>query len=184
MSVVSDIQHRHLLFRNRKKICRTENGHSDIVRVSISTSISFPISNILTILHHVRWIRTQDPSFHKRAPYLPATVLIYKTWMSDIPYGIKDYSDIRYNYGLCSLRSDIGSSDIKFSPISLVTDIGVSAHLWFLPVIIYVVTYSYIHILLIPIWIIYLIFIFRLLHRQFFWPLPLILLFFVWPEMS
>jgi hypothetical protein len=51
-------------------------------------------------------------------------------WMSDIGYQIKVYSDIRYNVGLCSLQSDIGSSDIKLSPISLITDIGVSAHLW------------------------------------------------------
>jgi hypothetical protein len=52
-------------------------------------------------------------------------------WMSDIGYWIKVYSDIRYNVGLRSLQSDIGSSDIKLSPISLITDIGVSAHLCF-----------------------------------------------------
>jgi hypothetical protein len=52
-------------------------------------------------------------------------------WMSYIGYRIKVYSDIRYNVGLRSLQSDIGSSDIKLSPISLITDIGVSAHLWF-----------------------------------------------------
>ncbi len=50
-------------------------------------------------------------------------------WMSDIGYQIKVYSDIRYNVGLHSLQSDIGSSDIKLSPISLIKDIGVSAHL-------------------------------------------------------
>jgi hypothetical protein len=49
--------------------------------------------------------------------------------MSDIGYRIKVYSDIRYNVGLRSLQSDIGSSGIKLSPISLITDIGVSAHL-------------------------------------------------------
>jgi hypothetical protein len=53
-------------------------------------------------------------------------------WMSDIGYRIKVYSDIRYNAGLSSLQSDIGSSDIKLSPISLITDIGLSAHLCFL----------------------------------------------------
>jgi hypothetical protein len=47
----------------------------------------------------------------------------------DVEYRIKFYSDIRYNVGLRSLQSDIGSSDIKLSPISLITDIGVSAHL-------------------------------------------------------
>ncbi len=46
--------------------------------------------------------------------------------MSDIEYQIKIYSDIQYNVGLCSLQSDIGSSDIKLSTISLITDIGVS----------------------------------------------------------
>jgi hypothetical protein len=49
--------------------------------------------------------------------------------MSDIGYQRKDYSDIRYNVGLCALQSDIGRSDIRLSPISLITDIGMSAHL-------------------------------------------------------
>ncbi len=48
--------------------------------------------------------------------------------MSDIGYRIKLYSDIGYNIGLRS-QSDIGSSDIRLSPISLITDIGLSAHL-------------------------------------------------------
>jgi hypothetical protein len=48
-------------------------------------------------------------------------------WMSDIGYRIKVYSNIRYNVWLRSLQSDI-----KLSPISLITDIGVSAHLWVL----------------------------------------------------
>jgi hypothetical protein len=50
--------------------------------------------------------------------------------MSNIEYRIKVYSVIRYNVGLRSLQSDIGSSDIKLSPISLITDIELSAHLW------------------------------------------------------
>jgi hypothetical protein len=49
--------------------------------------------------------------------------------MSDIGYRSKDYSDIRHNVGLCALQSDIGRSDIRLSPISLITDIGLSAHL-------------------------------------------------------
>jgi hypothetical protein len=52
---------------------------------------------------------------------------------SDIEYRIKVYSDIRYNGGLRSPQSDTGSSDIQLSPISLITDIGLSAHLWNLP---------------------------------------------------
>jgi hypothetical protein len=50
--------------------------------------------------------------------------------MSDIGYRTKLYSDIRYNVGLRALQSDIGRSDIRLSPISLITDIGLSAHLW------------------------------------------------------
>ncbi len=49
---------------------------------------------------------------------------------SDIGYRRKDYSDIRYNVGLWALQSDIGCSNIRLSPISLITDIGLSAHLW------------------------------------------------------
>ncbi len=57
--------------------------------------------------------------------------------MSDIGYSTKFYSDIRYNVGLCALQSDIGRSDIRLSPISLITDIGLSAHLWRWPFKIY-----------------------------------------------
>jgi hypothetical protein len=49
--------------------------------------------------------------------------------LSDIGYRTKVYSDIRYNVGLCALQSDIGRSDIRLSPISLIKDIGLSAHL-------------------------------------------------------
>jgi hypothetical protein len=49
--------------------------------------------------------------------------------MSDIGYPRKVYSHIRYNVGLCAFQSDIRRSDIKLSPISLITDIGLSAHL-------------------------------------------------------
>jgi hypothetical protein len=44
--------------------------------------------------------------------------------MADIGYWIKVYSDIQYNVGLLSLQFDIGGSDIRLSPISLITDIG------------------------------------------------------------
>jgi hypothetical protein len=47
-----------------------------------------------------------------------------------VGYRTKIYSDIQYNVGLCALQSDIGRSDIRLSPISLITDIGLSAHLW------------------------------------------------------
>ncbi len=48
--------------------------------------------------------------------------------MSDIGYRTKVFSDIRY----IVLQSDIGRSDIRLIPISLITDIGLSAHLWVL----------------------------------------------------
>ncbi len=57
-------------------------------------------------------------------------MLIYEFLDVDIQYRIKVYSDIRYNDGLRSLQFDIGSSDIKLSPILLITDIGLSVHLW------------------------------------------------------
>jgi hypothetical protein len=65
--------------------------------------------------------------FEPKTLFFSATVLIYE--FLDVGYRIKVYSDIRYNVGLRSLQSDFGSSDIKLSPISLITDIGVSAHL-------------------------------------------------------
>jgi hypothetical protein len=52
-------------------------------------------------------------------------------WMSDMGYQTKVFFLIQYNVGLHSLQSDIGGSDIKLSPISLITDIGVSAtYIW------------------------------------------------------
>jgi hypothetical protein len=51
-------------------------------------------------------------------------------FMSDNGYRTKVYSDIRYNVRLCALHSDIGRSDIRLSLISLITIIGLSAHLW------------------------------------------------------
>ncbi len=119
ISAISDIRHRHLLFRYRKKICRTENCHSDIGRVPISTSESIPISDIQKIF-------ITSAGFEPKTLVFSATVLIYE--FLDVGYRIKVYSDIRY-VGLRSLQSDIGSSDIKLSTISLITDIRVSAHL-------------------------------------------------------
>ncbi len=113
-------RHRHLLFRYRKEICRTENCHSDIGRVPISTSESIPISDIQKIF-------LTSAGFEPKTLVFSATVLIYE--FLDVGYRIIVYSDIRYNVGLRSVQSDIGSSDIKLSPISLITDIGVSAHL-------------------------------------------------------
>ncbi len=52
-----------------------------------------------------------------------------QVFMSDIGYRTKVYSDIRYNVGLCALQSDIGRSNIRLSPVLLITDVGLSAHL-------------------------------------------------------
>ncbi len=120
MSAISDIRHRHLLFRYRKNICRTENCHSNIGRIPISTSESIPISK--------KYLSNQQDS-NPRHLFSQPLWWFMNFWMSYIGYRIKVYSDIRYNVGLRSLQSDIGSSDIKISPISLITDIGVSAHL-------------------------------------------------------
>jgi hypothetical protein len=46
MSAISDIRHRHLLFRYRRQICRTKKRHSDIGSVPISTSEFITISDI------------------------------------------------------------------------------------------------------------------------------------------
>jgi hypothetical protein len=45
MSAISDIWHRHLLFRYRNKKCRTKSFHSEFGRVPISTWASIPISD-------------------------------------------------------------------------------------------------------------------------------------------
>jgi hypothetical protein len=98
ISAISDIQHRHLLFRYRTKICRTENCHSDIGRVPISTSVSIPISDIQKIL-------ITSAGFEPKTLVFSATVLIYE--FLDVGYRIKVYS-----------ISDIMSDSALFSPIS------------------------------------------------------------------
>ncbi len=130
MSAISDIRHRHLLFRYRKKICRTANCLSYIGRVPISISEFIPISNIQKIFVTPAGIEPKTLVF--TGERLTSQPLCWSVThgMSDTGYRIKVYSDIWYNVGLRSIQSDIGSSDIKLSPISLITDIGVSAHLW------------------------------------------------------
>ncbi len=43
MSAISDIRHRHMLFRYRRQICRTEKRHSEIGTLPISTSEFTPM---------------------------------------------------------------------------------------------------------------------------------------------
>ncbi len=135
MSAISDIRHRHLLFQYRKKICRTENCHSDIGRVPILTSESIPISTSESIpISDIQRIFITSARFKRKTLVFTSERLTFlslcwsvKLRMSDIRYRIKVYSDIRYNVRLRSLQSDIRSSNIKLSLISLIKEIGVSA---------------------------------------------------------
>jgi hypothetical protein len=76
MSAISDIRHRHLLFRNRRQKCRTENCHSDIGSAPISTSESIPISDIHKKFVFSSSTRTRDPGNIRRAIYRSATILL------------------------------------------------------------------------------------------------------------
>ncbi len=69
---------------------------------------------LATILSQSRSQGTAVPSHHP------------VSWISDIGEKFIPICDIM----LCALQSDIGRSDIRLSPISLITDIGLSAHLW------------------------------------------------------
>jgi hypothetical protein len=100
ISAISDIRHQHLLLRYRKKICRTENCHSDIGRVPISTSESIPISDIQEIF-------ITSAGFEPKTLVISATVLIYE--FLDVGYQISDKS---------FPISDIMSDSALFSPIS------------------------------------------------------------------
>jgi hypothetical protein len=125
MSAISDIRHRHLLFRYRKNICRTENRHSDVGRVPISTLELIPISDIKRKYHIISAgfeLKSHAFTGERITPQLLCGSV--NCVMLDIRYRIKVYSDIRYNVGFRSLQSDIGRFDIQLSPISLITDIG------------------------------------------------------------
>jgi hypothetical protein len=67
MSVISDIRHRHLLFRYRRQICWTEKRHSDIGSVPISTSEFIPISDIEEKIYASLQIQTHAPWNGKQA---------------------------------------------------------------------------------------------------------------------
>ncbi len=74
MSAISDIWHRHLLFRYRRQICRTEKRRSDIGSVPISTSEFIPISDIEEKNYFSLQIPTRAPWNGKRALYHCATL--------------------------------------------------------------------------------------------------------------
>ncbi len=124
MSAISDIWHRHLLFRYRRQICRTEKRHSDIGSLPISTSALIPISDI-----EVKIFLPVDSN--ARPLGASAITLSYCAWLVWLDCRISDKTLFRYLI-LCQTpisQSDIGRSDIRLSPISLITDIGLSAHL-------------------------------------------------------
>jgi hypothetical protein len=76
VSAISDIRHRHLLFRYRRQICRIEKFHSDIESVPISTSEFILISDVEETNFLILQIRTRAPWKCKWALYLQATVTV------------------------------------------------------------------------------------------------------------
>jgi hypothetical protein len=94
MSAISDIQHQHLLFRYRRQICRTENCHSEIGSVPISTSGPILISTLLKKNYTICWILSHAPWNCRRVLCLSAAVHTHVK--EDVGYRIKLYSDIRY----------------------------------------------------------------------------------------
>ncbi len=89
---------------------------------------SFP-NDPSTILLLIVLFHSNPQSSCRVSGVLPLCYLALQIFESDIGYGTKAYSDIRYNVGLCILQSDIGCSDIRLSPILLITDNGLRAHL-------------------------------------------------------
>ncbi len=101
MSEISDVRHRHLLFRYWKQICQTKNCHFDFRRVLISTSESILISNIQIFLYSYYSLnQSHAPWFPGKRVTTQKQCLPLNNEMSDIAYQIKVYSDILYNVGL------------------------------------------------------------------------------------
>jgi hypothetical protein len=100
MSAISDIRHRHLFFRYWRQICRTENCHSDIGSVPISTSESIPISDIYKNFIYTTWIWTRDPWKRRLELHHSATLLFLN--LGDVGYRIKlnSISDIMLDSAL------------------------------------------------------------------------------------
>jgi hypothetical protein len=123
--------HRHRPQYRRYPTSDINICYSDIGRKYVGLKTVIPISEGFRYRHLSPkniWSHQQD--LNPRQLFSQPLCWFMNFWMSDIGYRIKVCSDIRYNVGLRSLQSNIGSSDIKLSPISLITDIGVSAHLW------------------------------------------------------
>ncbi len=118
-----------------EEIYRTENLHSDIGRVPVSTLELIPISISKEISIYTCWIWTQDHWFPGKR--ITPQLLCWSMNNGMLDFGWKFIQISEINIGLCSLQSDIGSSEIKLSPISLITDIRLSAHLCVLIMIVF-----------------------------------------------
>ncbi len=94
MSAISDIRHRHMLFRYRRQICRTEKRHSDIGTLPILTSEFIPISDIEEKKYFIRQIRTRYPWSGKRELVHLATVTV--CMYQDVGYKISGKTSFRY----------------------------------------------------------------------------------------
>jgi hypothetical protein len=93
------------------------------------TSESILISDIKTYFFIPAGVEPKTLGFNEQAHYLSATVLICE--LCSVGYWILDKSLFLYRYNVTprSLQSNIGMSFIKLSPILLITDIRLSAHL-------------------------------------------------------
>ncbi len=121
MSTISDI--RHLLLRCWKKICWTENCHSNIRRVLISTSESTLIFDIKTLNYRPGEI---EPTYL----FSQASTLPFSHYGWSMVTGMLDKSSFRYPImSYSALFSPISEVPISGSVIVLIMDIRLRAHL-------------------------------------------------------
>jgi hypothetical protein len=147
MSAISNIRYRYLLFRYRKKIWGLNplipisedfwcwhhlsfryqtNSISDIPKSKTDNSLpNDPIKILWCIIFELYFPLLSNPQqLWPKTSILPLRYEALQILLLDIGYWTKVYSDIRYYGRLCALQSDIGHSDIRLSPILLITDIG------------------------------------------------------------
>jgi hypothetical protein len=124
MLAISDIRHRHLLFRYRNKICRTTSFYSDIGRVPISTLVSIPyrIFRYLSLIDHFKQNRVKfyvmlvlclvsNPQPSYLVSYHCATRIIkLECRISDIGQNFIPISDIMSDSALYGPISDVSIS--------------------------------------------------------------------------
>ncbi len=140
MLEISDIRHRHLLFRYRNQICRTNPFHSDIGRVPLSTSASIryrtksisdiPISKIdqsfpndpSKILVHLMYLTGFEPANFTLSIWCLTTGL-RGLFNLNVRYKISDKNLFR-----CLIY--VMSDSALFSPISDVPISGSVRYIW------------------------------------------------------